>query len=75
MSVITITAIRCDHCRAEYRGYTGTYANGLSAREAARGHGWVTKRAPDGRLMDLCPHCLRTSPTLSKLPDAQPARS
>jgi len=71
MSMIIITALRCDQCRTEFRGYTGSHIDSTGIRKAAQGLGWTTKRdTRKGVLQDVCPRCLARSPKLRALPDA-----
>ena len=57
MSITITTDVFCDICGNWIFGVTGPRASARSARRRVKDNGWIRRRLPNGKMIDVCPHC------------------
>ena len=59
MSIVITTDVFCDKCGNWVFGATGSKPYARFARYRARLAGWVRRRSQNGKMIDICPNCIR----------------
>lgn len=58
MAVMVQLDIFCDVCSQWETPLPGSTKK-MAVRRKAQKHGWTSRKMPDGRYQDVCPHCTK----------------